>query len=100
MEQKKTLNDRIADVKKIEAELQINNKSFSIPIETFVRKPQVVKDEIMAYRTPVPTAIDTPYGVKQVDKGNWIAVNPDGTQEVYTGDEFIARFDLKPVRGA
>lgn len=83
--------DAIRAVKDLE---EITKKE--IPIMKFELKPEIAKEVVEAYITPLPTSVKTKYGKDlQVNKGNWVVIHKKGGQDAYTPDEFAKRF--KPV---
>ena len=57
------------------------------------KRHKIVQEEIVdAYISPVPSAVKTPAGSRQVDKGNWVLIHSDGSESTMTPDQFAKVF--------
>ena len=86
-------DDAIRKVKELEQATKL-----PIPISRYTRKKIVREEVIEAYVTPVPTSVKTSQGNMQVNKGQWVVIHLDGTQETYSPQDFFKIFELVEKR--
>ena len=84
-----TREDKIMEVQELGK--KINQ---TISIRKYMRQRIVQEEIIDAYLSPVPSAVMIGGRPKMVEKGDWIVIHIDGSQDVYKPGEFEKVFEI------
>jgi len=99
-EQKVTQQDRLETVMKLAKDLKK-----PIPVTKFIRHKIIREEIVLAYQSLVPSSVQVSYKTlkddqyvdvvanRQVNKGNYVVIRQDGSQETYTPEEFHKTYE-------
>lgn len=80
-----------------------------IPVNRYIRHKVIREEVVLAYKSPVPSGVQVEYQTlkddkyvkvkanRQVNKGNYVVIHKDGSQETYTPEEFVKIYE--PMMG-
>lgn len=93
--------EKITQEQRLQAVVNLaKNLNKPISVRKFIRHKVIREEIVLAYQSPVPSAVQVYYQTlkddkyvtvkanRQVNKGNWIVIRQDGSQETYTLEEF------------